>query len=106
LAPTQPPVRSFGLKLVKRLRKASGSERTAATPSGRDIRSLAYGQLGPGVDDYSATIASLPNQTSLDSWDPAAFIVLVDDSNDLQILYDFHKRSRPCSLFLMLIGGI
>jgi len=33
-------------------------------------------------------------QTPLVSWDPSAFIVLVDNSNDLPILYHFRKGPR------------
>jgi len=37
------------------------------------------------------------NQTPLVSWDPTAFIALVDDTNDLPILFHFRKVSRPCA---------
>jgi len=54
---------------------------------------------GPGFSSstFKATDARV-RLTPLVPWDPSAFIALVDDANDLLILYYFSKGSRPCAV--------
>jgi len=88
--------------MLKDRNASSVLPQSAATPSVPDGGEMFPWYHPASVQRHCRKCPS--NQTPPVSWDPSAFIVLVDAANDLSILYHFRKGPRPCAAPFLLAG--